>query len=153
VTGASDLQVEVGQKRPGTTVKLQVLRDGKSMNVPVTLEAMGARDREESALSSTPGKARWGVGLADLTPDVREEIQAPAEVKGAVVQQVQPGSSADDAGLRPGDIITEVNRRPVQSASDVKEQLSSVAKGKDALVLVWSDGSSTFRVLHSPEGS
>lgn len=153
VTGASELQVEVGQKRPGTTVKLQVLRDGKSMNVPVTLEAMGARDREESALNSTPGKARWGVGLADLTPDVREEIQAPADVKGAVVQQVQPGSPADDAGLRAGDIITEVNRHPVESAGDVREQLSSVAKGKDALVLVWSDGSSTFRVLHSPEGS
>jgi serine protease Do len=153
VSGAGDLQVEVGQKRPGTTVKLQVLREGKTMNVPVTLEAMGARDRDESASNSTPGKARWGVGLADLTPDVREQVQAPAEVMGAVVEQVQPGSSADDAGLRPGDIITEVNRHPVQSASDVKEQLSSVAKGKDALVLVWSDGASTFRVLHSPEGS
>lgn len=93
------------------------------------------------------------MGLADLTPDVREEIQAPADVKGAVVQQVQPGSPADDAGLRAGDIITEVNRHPVESAGDVREQLSSVAKGKDALVLVWSDGSSTFRVLHSPEGS
>ena len=153
ITGAGDLQVEVGQRPPGTTVSLRVLRDGKSIKIPVTLEAMGARDKNEGAANETPGKARWGIGLADLTPDVRDQIQAPAELKGAVVQQVQPGSSADDAGLRAGDIITQVNRHPVQSASEVKEQLSSVAKGKDALVLVWSDGSSTFRVLHAPEGS
>ena len=62
-----------------------------------------------------------------------------------------PGSSADDAGIRSGDIITEVNRHPVASASDVQQQLGSVPKGKDALVLVWSNGASTFRVLHAPE--
>jgi serine protease Do len=118
----------------------------------VKLQAMGARDDEESA-SASQGKPRWGLGLADLTPDVRDQIQAPADVKGAVVERVQPGSSADDAGLRSGDIITEVNRHPVQSAADVQQQLGSVPKGKDAMVLVWSNGGSTFRVLHSPEGA
>jgi serine protease Do len=152
VTGAGDLQVEVGQKQPGMTIKLEVLRDGKTENVPVKLQAMGARDDEESA-SASQGKPRWGLGLADLTPDVRDQIQAPADVKGAVVERVQPGSSADDAGLRSGDIITEVNRHPVQSAADVQQQLGSVPKGKDAMVLVWSNGGSTFRVLHSPEGA
>jgi serine protease Do len=152
VTGAGDLQVEVGQKQPGNTVKLEVLRAGKTVAVPVTLQAMGARNGEESA-SASQGKPRWGLGLADLTPDAREQVQAPAEVKGALIERVQPGSSADDAGLRSGDIITEVNRHPVNSASDVQQQLSSVPKGKDALVLVWSNGGSTFRVLHSPEGA
>jgi serine protease Do len=74
-------------------------------------------------------------------------------VKGAVIERVQPGSSADDAGLRSGDIIVEVNRHPVQSAADVQQQLGGVPKGKDALVLVWSRGGNTFRVLHSPEGA
>jgi serine protease Do len=114
---------------------------------------MGARDHDQIGSNSTPGKARWGIGLADLTPEVREEIQAPADVKGAVVQQVQPGSAADDAGLREGDVIIEVNRHSVQSAADVKQVLGNVAKGQDALVLVWSNGGSTFRVLHSPEGA
>lgn len=152
VTGAGDLQVEVGQKQPGNTIKLEVLRDGKTEEVSVKLQPMGARDGEESA-SAAEGKPRWGLGLADLTPDVREQVQIPAEVKGAVVQRVQPGSSADDAGLRNGDVITEVNRHPVRSAADVQQQLGSVPKGKDALVLVWSNGTSTFRVLHSPEGA
>jgi serine protease Do len=150
VTGAGDLQVEVGQKQPGSNIKLEVLRDGKSEDMSVKLEAMGARNGEETA-SASQGKPRWGLGLADVTPDIRDQIQAPADVKGAVVERVQPGRSADDAGIRSGDIITEVNRHPVQSAADVQQQLGSVPKGKDALVLVWSNGGSTFRVLHAPE--
>ncbi len=151
ITGAGDLQVEVGQKQPGTAIKLEVLREGKTLDVPVTLQAMGAHTDEEIG-SATQGKPRWGLGLSDLTPDIREQIQAPADLKGAVIERVQPGSSAEDAGLRSGDVITEVNRHPVQSAADVQQQLGSVSKGNDALVLVWSNGASTFRVLHSPEG-
>ena len=68
-------------------------------------------------------------------------VQAPGDVHGAVIEQVQPGSPADNAGLQPGDIILEVNRHKVQNASDVKEQLSSVPKGQDALLLVlWNSG-------------
>lgn len=151
ITGASDLQMDVGQKKPGTTIKLGLLRDGKSMTVPVTLEAMDSRDKEGNEVSeSGQGKMRWGIGLADVTPEVRQELQAPSDVQGAVIEQVKPGSPADDAGLRRGDVITQVNRKDVQSASDVKEALASVPKGQDALVLVWSNGGSTFRVLHSP---
>jgi serine protease Do len=151
ITDASDLQVAVGEMRPGTTIKLGLLRDGKSLTVPVTLEAMGSRDQEGNEVSENAhGKARWGLGLADVTPDVRQELQAPGSVHGAVVQQVQPGSPADDAGLRQGDVITQVNRKDVASASDAKEALTSVPQGHDALVLVWSNGGSTFRVLHSP---
>ncbi|MBV8050731.1 MAG: PDZ domain-containing protein, partial [Acidobacteriaceae bacterium] len=67
-----------------------------------------------------------------------------------VVEQVKPGSPADDAGLRQGDVITQVNRKDVQDAAQVKDALSSVGKGQDALVLIWSNGGSTFRVLHAP---
>jgi serine protease Do len=151
ITDASELQMEVGQKKPGTTVKLGLLRDGKSMTVPVTLEAMDGRDKQGNEVSENgQGKMRWGIGLADVTPEVRQELQAPSDVHGAVIEQVKPGSPADDAGLRRGDVITQVNRKDVQSASDVKEALASVPKGQDALVLVWSNGGSTFRVLHSP---
>ena len=47
-----------------------------------------------------------------------------------------------------GEVIVEVNRHPVRSAADVRDALASVAKDSDALVLVWSNGGSTFRVLH-----
>ena len=65
----------------------------------------------------------------------------------------KPGSSADNAGLQQGDVILEVNRHKVQSPADVQQELSKVAQGQDALLLVWSNGGNSFRVLHYPEGA
>jgi serine protease Do len=65
---------------------------------------------------------------------------------------VLPGSSADNAGLQPGDVIMEVNRQAVQSAADVQKALANVTRDGDALVLVWSNGGSSFRVLHPTQG-
>ena len=152
VSDAGELQVQVGQKRPGTTIKLEVMREGKIVDVPVTLEAMGGRNSDDESASSEHGKPRWGLGLADLTPDVREQLQAPKDIHGAVVGNVQPGSPADNAGLRQGDVILEVNRHSVLSASDAVQELGKVTKGQDALVLVWSNGGNTYRVLHPSQG-
>ena len=122
------------------------------MQVLVTLEAMGARDKGTEISSAENGKPRWGVGLADVTPEIRQQVNAPSDVHGAVIERVAPGSSADNAGLQRGDIITEVNRHPVHSAADVQRELSNVPSGQDALVLVWSNGGSAFRVLHPTQG-
>ena len=150
VTDASQLQIAIGSKKPGTKVELSVLRNGKQENVPVTLEQMGARNGEDNESAANQGKPRWGVGLQDLSSDVRQQLQVPSNVQGAVVGNVVPGSSADDAGLRQGDVILQVNRKDVKSAADVKQALSSIAQGQDALVLVWSNGGNSFRVLHAP---
>jgi len=154
VDDAGQLQVAIQEKQPEMKVNLEVLRDGKQMNVPVTLEAMNRRDRDSvSASNEEHGKARWGIGLNDMTPDLREELQVPSDVKGAVVGQVQPGSPADNAGLSQGDVIVSVNRHPVESATEAKNALTSITKGQDALILVWSHGGNTFRVLHATEAS
>ena len=152
VNDAGELQVAVGQKQPGTKLDLTIMRDGKSQQIPVSLEAMGARHKGTETAGAENGKPRWGIGLADLTPEVRQQVEAGNDVHGALIEKVSPGSSADNAGLRRGDIITEVNRHPVHSAADVQKELSSVPKGEDALVLVWSNGGTTFRVLHPTQG-
>jgi len=152
INDAGELQVEVSQKQPGATLHLKALRDGNSVDVPVTLEAMGKRDHDNERSEAGHEKPRWGLGLADLTPDIRQQLQADENVRGAVIEQVTPGSPADNAGLQRGEVITEVNRQPVQSAADVQKALSSVAKDADALVLVWSNAGSTFRVLHPTQG-
>jgi serine protease Do len=151
VTDAGQLQMMVAQKRPGETIHLQVVRDSKPVAIAVTLEALGGDKGTETA-DSEHGKGRWGLSLADLTPDVRHEVQAKPSVQGAVVEDVKPGSPADNAGLQRGDVIMEVNRHSVKSASDVVQALSGVPSGQDALVLVWSNGGSTFRVLHPAQG-
>jgi len=151
VEHTGELQVEVGQRQPGTIIKLDVIRDGKNTTVPITLEAMGSRDKVASETSSKE-KPRWGLALQDLSPDLRQELQAPSDVRGAVVGNVEPGSSAENAGIQRGDVILEVNRKPVGSAQDVQQALSSVPQGQDALVLVWSRGGNTYRVLHPTAG-
>ena len=153
VTDAGELQVTVGQKQPGTKITVDLLRNGKSMSLPVTLTGLGNGPNEGGNNAEGQGKMRWGIGIADLTPEMRGQIQAPSNLQGAVIEQVQPGSAADNAGLQQGDIILEVNRHKVQNAAEVKEALSNVPKGQDALLLVWSNGGNTFRVLHSTEGS
>jgi serine protease Do len=125
VNDAGELQVEVGQRQPGTTIKLGVIRNGSSQTIPVTLGSFDKKNGEVSA-NAENGKPRWGLGLSDLTPDV-------------------------NAGLQRGDIILQINRKPVKSAADASQDLKSIPSGQDALVLVWSQGGNTFRVLH-PNG-
>lgn len=154
VSDAGQLQAEVSSKHPGTKVTLDVLRDGKNVNVAVTLEELGSKDKKEDLnASADSGKPRWGVGIADLTSDVREQLQAPETLKGAVIQRIQPGSPAEDAGLQPGEVIQSVNRQQTPSAADVQKALANVPKGQDAMVLIWGNGGSTFRVLHANSGA
>jgi serine protease Do len=149
---AGQLQAAISGQRPGNKVTMQVMRDGKSLNLPVTLESINAKSDETASNSGeNHGKARWGVALENLNPDMRDQLQLPSNVKGVVVSNVQPGSPADNAGISRGDVILEVNRKPVQSAEDVKRELGNVPAGKDAMVLVWSNGGSSFRVMHAAE--
>lgn len=151
VSDSGELQMKTTQKHPGDTIHLQVVRDGQTLSLPVTLEGANGKTEEQVAQNGN-GKGRWGLGLADLTSDLRQQIQAPENVHGAVVENVRSGSPADNAGLERGDIIVSVNRKPTPSASEVAQALSSVPAGQDAMVLVWSTGGDTFRVLHPSEG-
>ncbi|HEY6305122.1 MAG TPA: Do family serine endopeptidase [Candidatus Angelobacter sp.] len=152
VEDAGQLQVVISQQRPGTKVNLDVLRDGKTITVPVTLEDINASAKDSGKTGQEHGKARWGLGLMEMTPDLRDQLQMPANVHGVVVANVQPGSSADNAGISRGDVILQVNRHDVQSPVDVQHELGSVPQGQDALVLVWSRGGSSFLVMHATEG-
>ena len=151
VTDAGELQMEVAERQAGDTVHLQVTRDGKTLDIPVTLEGAGSHANEEVAQSGN-GKGRWGLSLGNLTPDIRNQMQLPANVHGAVIQDVRSGSPADDAGLQSGDVIVSVNRKPVTSASEAAQALTTVPSGQDALVLVWSNGGQGFVVLHPSNG-
>ncbi|HEY6250068.1 MAG TPA: Do family serine endopeptidase [Candidatus Angelobacter sp.] len=154
VNDAGSLQVVIGQQHPGSKVNVQILRDGKQMSLPVTVEEMNTRNEAGSSNSGEEhGKARWGLGLSNITPDLREQLQAPGNLHGVVVTEVEPGSPADNAGLTRGVVIQEVNRHPVQSVADAKRELGSIKKGEDVMLLIWSNGGSTFAVLHSANGS
>ncbi|HKD78114.1 MAG TPA: Do family serine endopeptidase [Candidatus Angelobacter sp.] len=150
---SGQLQAAISSRRPGDKITLDIFRDGKTTSIPVTLESINNKSEEASNTPGEPhGKARWGVGLQNLTPDLRQQLQLPSNVKGGVVVgDVVPGSPADNAGISRGDVILEVNRQPVQNSDDAKRELGNVPAGKDAMVLVWSNGGSSFRVMHAAE--
>ena len=150
VDDSGQLVAKVTDTNPGTTVTLDILRDGKRVSVPVTLEEMGSRDKSGETGAPSERKGRWGVGITNITPEIREQLQLPTEVQnGAVIGNVVPGSPADNAGLQQGDVILEVNRKAVKNAEEVKRELAAVPKGEDAMLLVWSRGGSSFRIMHA----
>ena len=150
VNTASDLQIAVIEDASGTPVSLDILRNGQPEHISVTLgqfkssHEVAASDEEGSS-----GHARLGVSVSDLTPDVRQQLNLPEQVTGgAAVEQVRPGSPADNAGLSTGDVILQVDRKPVTSADDLRNELQQVPAGKDILLLVWANGGETYRVVH-----
>lgn len=151
VESSGQLQAQVSEASPGDKVNLAIESNGKPENITVTLEPMNQKGEQYASTATPHGKARWGMGLSDMTPDVRDQLQVPNNVKGAVITNVVPGSPADNAGLSRGDVIVEVDRQQVNNASDAQHDLTSIPQGKDALVLVWANGGSTFRVMHAPE--
>jgi serine protease Do len=152
VPGASELQMQVGLMSPGDKADLTVARNGQTEQKTVTLAPLDDNGNE-SASNGMQGKARWGIGLQNLSPDVRQELQIPDNVTGALVTNVVPGSPADNAGLSRGDIIMQVDRKDTSNAQAVKNALGAVPQGQDALVLVHSNGGDTYRVLHAPENN
>jgi serine protease Do len=86
--------------------------------------------------------------VSDLTAEARQQINAPDQLHGVVVQSVRPSSPADDAGLQPGDVILEVDRQPASSASQFASAIHNNPTGKDLLLLVWSKGNATYRTVH-----
>ncbi|HXS78171.1 MAG TPA: Do family serine endopeptidase [Terracidiphilus sp.] len=149
IKNGSALQVAVSQTAPGTDIKLGILRDGKPETLSAKVgEFKGEKQVAENGSNGSQNKGKLGVSVGDLSDDMRQQMNIPSQVKGAAVQSVRPASPADDAGLASGDVIEEVNRKPVQSAQQFADDVHAVPAGKDILLLVWSHGGSTYRVIH-----
>jgi serine protease Do len=154
ILNSSALQVAVSEMAPGNSIELSILRDGKPQTLKVSIGEF--HKDTEVAGNSNPGDnqhGRLGLAVANLTPDLRSQLNIPSQVNGAAVESVRPASPADDAGLAPGDVILEVNRHLVESADNFVNQVHSVPTGKDILLLVWSHGGTTYRVVHPDQGN
>ena len=154
IVNGGALQVAVSQTAPGTTIALGILRDGKAETVKVTVgEFHGETEVAEDSGSGSAKGGRLGLAVASLTPDMRQQLNIPERVNGAAIESVRPASPAEDAGLTPGDVVLEVNRHPVQSPDSFVSEVHSVPAGKDILLLVWSNGGASYRVVHPASSS
>jgi serine protease Do len=123
VDGSKMVQRTILGKGIGQRVELAVWRDGKEQRVQATtgeLPGEGGESKLGKGSDSAAGHAKLGLGLQTLTPQIGEQLELPKGLKGAVIGQVQPGSPAEDAGLQRGDVITEIDRKPVRSAEDAQ---------------------------------
>ena len=143
------LQLAVSQMQPGTPLKLEVLRDGKPVTLSLTVgQYHAATEEANNEGDGAQSKGRIGLAVADIDDDTRQQLRLPQSVKGVVVQDVRPGSPAEDAGIQPGDVILEVNRKAATSANEVLGQIHASPANKDMLLLVWSRGGASYRTVH-----
>jgi serine protease Do len=135
VADSRSLRVRVAQTPPGTTVKLKLLRGGREREVTATLDELPAElQRASSQSQQERGSALEGVTVDELTPQMARRLNLPPYTRGVVVVEVRPDSPAAEAGLMSGDVIQEVNRRPINSVADFERALRQA--GQDTVLLV-----------------
>jgi serine protease Do len=147
VTDSRRLKLEVARTAPGASVPVKVLRDGSSKTLAVQVKAVPGTEKiaKADAKDGDTGTLN-GVGVADLDAKARERFKVPETVKGAIVTQVEPNSAAAEAGLKPGDVILEINRKPVKDAGSAI-QMTETASAKTSLLRIWRAGGSHFMVV------
>ena len=149
IDGMQDLRLTVASMQPGTKVTLQIIRERKNMDVTVQLgEKAEKKDAPVVAKEADPDVLD-GVTVADLEEASRQEFKVPSSVKGALVTAVEPDSIAAAAGIRPGDVIQEVKRRPVSSADEAVKLSEELKKEKQVLLRVYTRGGSRLVMLES----
>ncbi len=147
VTDSRHLKLEVARTQPGQTVPVKILRDGTAKTLEVTVKTLpGSESVAKNDKSNEDTGTLNGVGVTNLDDHARQQFDVPDKIKGAVVTEVKPESAAAEAGLKPGDIIQEINRKPVASAHDAV-QMTEHASDKTTLLRVWREGGSRFVVV------
>jgi serine protease Do len=153
ITDSRQLRLLIAQTAPETKSRFKVLRDGKEMTLTATLGQLPA-DQASAAGGPRFGRSQPkedvldGVTVGDLDARTRRQFGLPAEARGALVTDVDPGSAAYAAGLRAGDIILEINRRPVKSAEEAVEMSERIEGGR-VLLRIWSNGASRYLVVEN----
>ena len=137
----------IARSKPGTRVELGVLRDDKERTFDVTLEEMAD---EQVARGGSPGQedapeGELGIEITNVTPAVAQQYGLDEGTHGVLVTNVEPGSAAAEAGLRPGDVLRSVNRKRVTNVRELKAALERVPS-KDPVVLQVAREDRTFYV-------
>ncbi len=146
VRESNELPLMVAREPIGKQVTVKVLRDKETKEFAVTIAEL--KDEEVAAAGKNDGE-KLGLTVQTLTPEIAQNLGVP-ELKGVVVTAVESGSSAEDAGLRRGDIILEVNRQAIEDVDDYRKALRASEKGKNVLLLVRRGDNTIFLALKPP---
>jgi serine protease Do len=130
MNSSNEVQNFIAMKKPGDTVALSLLRDGKPVNVPVKLGQRETGKTDEKELAAEEDIPKLGLTVQTLNAELKSQFDEYKDDQGALVTAVDPNGSAFNAGIQKGDLITKIENSVIQSAADYKKAVKSFAKGK-----------------------
>jgi Do/DeqQ family serine protease len=154
IESADQLKLQVAETPPGSSIPVQVDRNGQVMSLSVTLKELNsdALAKNEPNVSRSEHNALTGVEVTNLDRDARDELKVPNTVRGTLITQVEPSSPAYEAGLRENDVILEVNRQPVQSTEDFTKATTGKGASGETLVKVWNQNGTHYVAVQEGNG-
>ncbi len=137
VNDTEDLVEKVVNTAPGTVVDLGVYRNGSRMTVPIRVGELDLDSTGRPAVVDIEDiNTGFGMRLQNLTADIVRELRLEAGTTGALVRSIAPGGAAQNGGIVPNDVITAVNRVPVNNAADATRELNRIQTDRAALLLI-----------------
>jgi serine protease Do len=142
VKDSGDLPIVVARTPVDKKVRMKVLRDKKEMVLNVSVGEL----KEEEVVASVPEKGELGMTVQRVTPQIAESLGLE-KAEGVVVTDVEGGSAADESGIRRGDVILQIDRKPIRSVEEYRKSIAGIRKGKGVLFLVRRGESTLFLAL------
>ena len=151
VENSADIRKQIVPKQPGTEVELTLIRDGKEINVKVTLaEAPGEPIAAKEEAPVKKSFERLGINVTTMNGDLAGKLGVP-NVAGVVITEIDQDGPAFGAGLRQGDIVQRVGRKDIKNVKEFVDELDKVGKGETVLMLINRKGSSLFVAFNMPD--
>jgi serine protease Do len=145
IEDSSALSRYIASKAPGSSVRLQIVRDGSPQTMSLTLGTFPEEGDREEAAQARGGQ--MGMTLRDLTPALADQLQLPHGTRGVVVWGVEAGEAAEDAGLQRGDVIVSVNGQEVEDVADFDKEIAKAKGDGVARLRVRRGNTHTFLIL------
>jgi serine protease Do len=148
VENAVQLRNLVAGLEIGAKIRLKLIRDKKDKQVEVTIgEQPKELTKGGGPLEEDVGGGLAGISVHDLSPEIARRFGLPEDEEGVVVTRIEPGSLADDAGVQRGDVLLEINRRPVRNTKDFNRIAREIEKDESILLLINRQGQTLFITL------
>jgi serine protease Do len=145
VKNGDELVADIASRKPGSKIDIGFVRNGKKSDAEVTVgdraKLFAARlgEEDEGGEEEAPREGKLGVTVRPVTAEMADRLDIPAG-KGVIVQEVKPGSFAEDIGLARGDVVLEINKQPVNNENDFAHVTASLKSGQDVVFLVRQRG-------------
>jgi serine protease Do len=139
IESSSQLPSVVARTPVGERVDVEIVRNGK----PKTLNVKVGELKEESVAEAESQTENMGLAVRELTPELAARMNIDQK-EGVVVTDVDPNGKAAESGLRPGDVIVEINHKQVKDLADYKRLTNKTDKNDTTLFLVQRDGNTLY---------